>query len=78
MRNGSLTLADYPGDVVRVECPTCERAGRYRLDGLIARFGPDAALPDVLAAVAACVRRAGFSGRCGARFSDLARQPPPP
>ncbi len=37
MRNGSLTLADYPGDVVHIECPTCGRSGRHRRDRLIER-----------------------------------------
>ena len=31
-------------------CQRCDRAGSYRLDGLLARFGPNAALPDVLLA----------------------------
>lgn len=73
MSNGSLTFADYPGDVVRIECERCGRAGRYRLDGLVTRFGADIALPDLLLALAACERRADFSRPCGARFMDLVR-----
>jgi len=46
MPNGSLALADYPGDVVHISCERCGRAGSYRRDGLIQRFGADAALPD--------------------------------
>jgi hypothetical protein len=38
----------------------------------VARFGVDAALPDVLMALAACERRRDFSRPCGARFTDLA------
>ena len=37
-------------------------------------FG-DMALPDLLVALAACERRNEFSGRCGAKFTDLARRP---
>ena len=48
----------------------CARAGRYRLDGLMQRFGADAALPDVLMALASCDRRSDFSRPCGARFTD--------
>ncbi len=33
MRNGSLALADYPGDVVHI---TCERCGRARKTNLAA------------------------------------------
>jgi hypothetical protein len=36
------------------------------------RVGVDIALPDLLVEVAACARRDGFSGRCGARSTDLA------
>ncbi len=72
MRNGSLALADYPGDVVCITCERCGRSGRYRLGGLVERFGADAALPDVLLELAACERRADFSRPCGARFTDLA------
>ena len=66
MRNGSRSLGDYPGDVVRIECERCGRAGRYRLHGLIERFGADAALPDVLLALASCERRGDFSAMRGA------------
>jgi hypothetical protein len=58
--------------VVRIACERCARA--YRLDGLIARFGVDAALPDVLLDLAACERRRDFSRPCGERFTDLARR----
>ena len=43
-----------------------------RSDGLVARFGPDIALPDLLVEIAVCERRADFSRPCGARFTDLA------
>jgi hypothetical protein len=44
------------------------------IDGLslMAPFGADAALPDVLMALASCDRRRDFSRPCGARFTDLA------
>jgi len=40
--------------------------------GLLARFGADIALPDLLGALSSCERRADFSKPCGARFMDLA------
>ncbi len=43
----------------------------FCFDGLMTRFGADAALPDVLM-LASCERRADFSRPCGARFTDLA------
>ena len=72
-RIGSHTLNEFPLPTVRIDCPQCGRAGQYRLDRLIERFGADAALPDVLVELARCERRKGFSGRCGARYADLVR-----
>jgi hypothetical protein len=71
-RIGSHSLREFPLDVVRVECPQCHRTGSYRLDGLIARFGPDVALPDILMELATCERK-DFSRRCSAQYTDLAR-----
>jgi hypothetical protein len=71
MRIGSGSLGEFPLDVVRIECERCGRAGSYRRDGLLARFSQDAALPDVLMALATCERRQDFSQPCGARFTDL-------
>jgi hypothetical protein len=77
-RIGSRALAEFPLAVVRIECERCGRTGSYRLDGLMARFGPDIALPDVLMALASCERRRDFSQPCGARYTNLPRQPTPP
>ncbi len=71
-RVGSHSLGEFPLPVVRIDCPRCNRAGSYRRDGLVARFGADAALPDVLMALAARERRRDFSHPCGARFTDQA------
>ena len=54
--------------------PARGRTGSYRLDGLLARFGQDATLPDVLMELASCERRRDFSQPCGARLADLADQ----
>jgi hypothetical protein len=78
MRRESRSLAEFPLAVVRIECERCGRAGSYRLDGLMARFGPDAAQPDVLMVLAQRERRRDFSRLCGARFTDLPRSPTPP
>ncbi len=74
---GAVILRDYPRDVVRIDCQRCERAGRYRLASLVARFGPGAAMPDVLAVLARdCPRRGAerFSDPCGAGFPDLVQK----
>lgn len=71
-RDGALLLADYPGELVRLACDRCGRTGRYRRTALAARFGPDMALPDMLAALAACDRRGRMHDGCRARYPDLA------
>ena len=72
----AVLLRDYPGAVVRLNCQHCPRAGWYTLAGLIARYGPAAGLPDVLAALSAdCPYRQDWriTGPCGAGFPDLPR-----
>jgi hypothetical protein len=71
-RIGSHSLGEFPLDVVRIECERCNRAGSYRRDGLVERFGADIALPDLLVALASCERRADSSRTCGAWFTDIA------
>jgi hypothetical protein len=71
-RIGSHSLGELPLAVVRIDCERCGRAGSYRRDGLMARFGPDIAPPDLLVALSSCERRRDFSKACGARFTDLA------
>ena len=43
MANGSITLFQVAAhtEVPAIACSRCDRAGRYRLDMLIARHGPD-------------------------------------
>jgi hypothetical protein len=70
VRIGSRSLGQFPFDVVRIERERCGRAESYRRDVLVARFGADIALPDLLLALAQCERRRDFSRPCGARFVD--------
>ena len=48
--SGSITLGEVADRtaVLAVACSRCERAGRYRLDALIARHGPAFGIPDLL------------------------------
>jgi hypothetical protein len=50
-RIGSHSLGEFPSDIVRIDCERCGRAGSYRRDGLVARFGADIALPNLLVAL---------------------------
>jgi hypothetical protein len=40
-RDGAIIFSDLIGklDVLRIECPKCERAGQYRVADLITRYG---------------------------------------
>ena len=73
MRTGSHLLREYPLPTVQIDCERCGRAGRYRVEGMVARFGAGAALPDVLMALASCERRSDFSRPCGARLDAYRR-----
>jgi hypothetical protein len=69
---GSLTLRDHPGDLVRVACEKCGRAGRYRKEHLIARFGGDVTLPDLRHEIAQCERHEKMGDACAVHFLGLA------
>jgi hypothetical protein len=58
MANGSLQLRDYPGEIVRLSCAKCGRAGQYKKQNLIARYGADIRLLDLREEIAKCDRHA--------------------
>jgi hypothetical protein len=68
---GSLTLAQHPGDHVRLTCEKCGRAGQYRKAKLIDRFGSDIRLPDLRQEIAQCERH-GKMHDCGVHYVGLA------
>jgi hypothetical protein len=74
MPTGSINLADFPNDMVRVGCQKCERRGQYRKATLLARYAPMTAMPDLLSLLATgCPRVTKFGNdRCGAYYRDLA------
>jgi hypothetical protein len=72
MSTGSLSPATYPTDAITIRCDRCSRVGRYKRRTLIERYGHDAAMPDVLNAVAACGRNERLSTeRCEAYYAEL-------
>jgi hypothetical protein len=63
-------------EVLRVECPTCGRQGRYNVARLVAVFGPRARLTDWLSLLTSdCPRKnqKGVTRACGAVMPDLSR-----
>jgi hypothetical protein len=69
------TLGDRPVPIVRIACRFCEHRGRYRLETLLAAYGPAYDLTDLLAHLArdchAAVERTGKLGCKGPYFPDL-------
>lgn len=68
---GALTLLEYPGELVRLSCEKCGRAGQYRKQKLIAQFGPNIALPDLREEIAKCERRDKMHDACGVHYLGL-------
>jgi hypothetical protein len=68
---GSLKLKDHPGDVVRLSCEKCGRLGQYRKQKLVARYGPDIAVPDLRVEIAKCQRQGKMHDMCGVHYEGL-------
>ena len=65
-------------DVLRVECPTCGRQGRYNVARLLEELGPRYRLTDWLSErTADCPQKnqAGVTRACGAVMPDLVDLP---
>jgi hypothetical protein len=80
MRRGADARLDHPRRSCRthaglaVACSRCDRAGRYRLDTLIARHGQDFGIPDLLGVLSEdCPKRQSITvyDRCGVHYPEL-------
>jgi hypothetical protein len=69
--NGSLTLAEHPGHLIRLVCEKCGRAGQYRKQPLIEQYGADMRLPDLREELARCERARQMHDMCGVRYVGL-------
>jgi hypothetical protein len=65
------TPVTNPYDVIRLACSKCGHEVRYRRERIIAQYGKNAAMTDVLRHLAGCNRWSAASGPCGAHFLDL-------
>jgi hypothetical protein len=68
---GSLSLREYPDDVIHITCSKCGRAGQYRKARLVERYGADVRLPDLRHEIAKCDRRGAMHDACGVHFVGL-------
>jgi hypothetical protein len=71
MPNGSLSISDFPLDMVELACDKCRRRGRLSKAKLVEEYGPDVALPDLRTLVARCDRAGSVSDPCGAFYVAL-------
>ncbi|PJK29895.1 hypothetical protein CVT23_08965 [Minwuia thermotolerans] len=73
---GAMHLIDLLDDrLIQVRCTRCGRSGRYRVSGLIKRYGAGAMVPDVLRAVSDesdCPRRLDRWEGCQVTMADRA------
>jgi hypothetical protein len=80
MPHGSYSLSEAAATLtmLRLECTKCGRAGQYRIDRLVERYGPDIALPDLRHELAQCSRRHSMGDPCQVSYLDrLANMVPP-
>jgi hypothetical protein len=70
-RYSSMTLGEYPKPMVRVICSRCDRKGHYRKETLLALYGADVTMPDLLHLIAKCERHGQLGDPCGVRYGDL-------
>jgi len=71
MAGGSLRLHEYPAEIVRLSCEKCGRAGQYRKQNLIERYGADVRLPDLRQQIAQCERRGQMLDMCMVHYLGL-------
>jgi hypothetical protein len=76
MADGSISLAQVAAHTtgLTIACSRCDRAGRYRLDTLIANHGPDFGIPALLRSLSAdCPKRHSLSAYdlCGIHCPEL-------
>jgi hypothetical protein len=69
--DGAIAPGTYPQQVLRIACEKCGREGRYPRETIIARYGKDAAMLDVLRELASCANWSISDDPCGAHFPDL-------
>jgi hypothetical protein len=78
----SDTLVTYPILVVRIACRNCRWRGSYRLARLVAKYGAEIEMMDLLARLAgdcaAWIPHHPVQMKCGAFFLDLGWPPRPP
>jgi hypothetical protein len=73
MPHGSYCLGEAATklNMLRLTCEKCGRVGQYRIQRLLARYGPDIALPDLRHELAQCSRRHSMGDPCQVKYLDV-------
>lgn len=75
--NKPSRLKDYPFQTVEVVCRKCERAGRYKIAGLIEKHGPDMTFLELRKVFTSTCSKTNDVTRlnevCGVSFPDMVR-----
>jgi hypothetical protein len=70
----SIPLGRFSRPRLKIQCEPCRRRGDYSVARLVARFGSEIRLPDLLSALSAeCPERQKFQGRCFAVYAEESR-----
>jgi hypothetical protein len=72
MPHGSYSLGEVAAEfnMVRLKCSKCGRRGQYQVDKLLAKYGPDIAMPDLRHELAQCPHRRNMSDPCQVAYVD--------
>jgi hypothetical protein len=72
MPHGSYSLGDAAAKLrmIRLTCPKCHRAGQYRVDRLIEKYGPNIAMPDLRHELDDCPRPHDMSDSYRVEYVD--------
>jgi len=71
MDSNSLEIFASVHTVIEIACRRCDRRGQYRGTTLLARYGGQARLPDVLAALSADCPNKGKWGACSPYYPQI-------
>lgn len=73
-KNGAYIVSDLPkARLFEIVCEPCKRAGRFKRETLIKRFGPDEIIPTVIARLADCPKHGQFHDSCQVKMVGLIR-----
>jgi hypothetical protein len=72
MPGGSYSLGEAAAklNMIRIRCDKCHRSGQYQTERLLAKYGPDIAMPDLRHELAQCPHRSDMSDPCQVEYVD--------